>query len=75
METTKRLVMSFLTADDKRVSLSVDDPSEAITEAQIKAAMDLVIARNIFAPNGADIVSAIEAKVVVTDTTEYDLAL
>ena len=37
--------------------------------------MDLVVEKNIFAPNGADIVSTIEAKVVVTDTTEYDLVL
>ncbi len=37
--------------------------------------MDLVVSKNIFAPNGADIVSAVEAKVVVTDTTAYDLEL
>ena len=37
--------------------------------------MDLVIAKNIFAPNGDDIVKAIDAKVVVTDTTPYDLVL
>mgnify|MGYP002625602586 CR=1 FL=1 len=37
--------------------------------------LDLVVSKNIFAPNGADIVSAVEAKVVVTDTTAYDLEL
>ena len=34
-----------------------------------------LVSKNIFAPNGADIVSAVEAKVVVTDTTAYDLEL
>ena len=75
MEQTKRLVMTFKTTDDKKVSLSVDDPREDITESEIKDAMDLVVSKNIFAPNGADIVSAVEAKVVVTDTTAYDLEL
>ena len=72
MEQTKRLLMTFKTTDDKKVSLSVDNPREDI---EIKDAMDLVVSKNIFAPNGADIVSAVEAKVVVTDTTSYDLEL
>ena len=75
MEQTKRLVMTFKTTDDKKVSLSVDNPRDDITESEIKDAMDLVVSKNIFAPNGADIVSAVEAKVVVTDTTAYDLEL
>ena len=75
MEQTKRLVMTFKTTDDKKVSLSVDNPREDITESEIKDAMDLVVSKNIFAPNGADIISAVEAKVVVTDTTAYDLEL
>ena len=75
MEQTKRLVMTFKTDGDKKVSLVVDDPRDDISESEIKAAMDLVVSKNIFAPNGADIVSAVEAKVVVTDTTAYDLEL
>ena len=75
MEQTKRLLMTFKTSDDKKVSLSVDNPREDITESEIKDAMDLVVSKNIFAPNGADIISAVEAKVVVTDTTAYDLEL
>ena len=75
MEQTKRLVMTFKTTDDKKVSLSVDNPREDITESEIKDAMDLVVSKNIFAPNGGDIVATVEAKVVVTDTTEYDLVL
>ena len=75
MEQTKRLLMTFKTTDDKKVSLSIDNPREDITESEIKDAMDLVASKNIFAPNGADIVSIVEAKVVVTDTTAYDLEL
>ena len=35
METTKKLIMSFLTSDDRKVSLSVDNPREDITETEI----------------------------------------
>ena len=75
MEQTKKLVMTFKSSADKKVSLSVDNPREDITENEIKSAMDLVVSKNIFAPNGSDIVAVVEAKVIVTDTTEYDLAL
>lgn len=68
-----RLLMTFQDADDKRVSLTVDEPRADITEADIKSTMDLVVANNIFAPSGLDIVKTVEAKIVVTDTTEYDL--
>ena len=75
METKKRLVMSFKNELDRVVSLSVDDPREDITEVEIKNFMQMVVEKQIFNPNGAEIVAAVEAKVVVTDTTEYDLVV
>lgn len=72
---SKRLIMTFKTTDDKSVSLSIDDPSEDITEEEIKTAMDLVVSKNIFAPGGSDIFKSVSAKVVVTDTTGYDLVI
>ena len=75
MDTKKRLVMSFRNTLGRTVSISVDDPREDITEAEIKTVMDMIVEKNIFAPNGADIVAAVEAKVVVTDTTEFDLVV
>ncbi|MGL5750969.1 MAG: DUF2922 domain-containing protein [Paraclostridium sp.] len=68
-----RLLMTFKDQDEKRVSLTVDEPKSDIIEAEIKDVMDLVVSKNIFAPSGLDLVSAVEAKLVVTDTTEYDL--
>ena len=75
METTKKLVMSFKSTLGRVVSISVDDPREDVTEAEIKAVMDMIVEKNIFTPNGADIVETIEAKVIVTDITEYDLVV
>ena len=73
METTKKLIMSFLTSDDRKVSLSVDNPREDITETEIKSAMDLVVEKNIFAPNGGNIVATVEAKVVAVSYTHLTL--
>ena len=74
METTKRLVMVFMTNGDKTVSLSVDKPVDSIQESAIKSAMETIVAQNIFAPNGEDLVAIKEAKVVITNKTEYELA-
>lgn len=73
METTKKLLMTFKTNDGKKVSLSVDDPREDITEEEIKDAMTTIINSGIFEPNGSSLIEMIEAKVVETDTVEYDL--
>ena len=70
-----KLLMSFLTSRGKKVSLFVTDPRDDIKESEIKAVMDLIIEKNIFAPNGEDIVSAKEAKIVQTETTEFDLVV
>ena len=70
-----KLLMSFLTSSGKKVSLFVTDPRDDIKESEIKAVMDLIIEKNIFAPNGEDIVSAKEAKIAQTETTEFDLVV
>ena len=73
MELNKKLVMTFKTTDDKKVSISVDNPREDLSENEIKSAMELIKDKNIFAPNGADLAALVSAKVVQTDTTNYDL--
>ena len=68
-----KLLMTFSTEGGRKVSLFITDPREDLTEAEIKAAMDLIVAKNIFAPNGEDLSAVVEAKIVQTETTEYDL--
>lgn len=75
METKTRLIMTFKTDGDKRVSVSVDDPKNDITEQEIKDTMDLLLIKDVFAPNGEGFVSKVDAKIVTTDTQEFDLAL
>ena len=73
METNTKLLMTFKNEDGAKVSLSIQDPRENITEEEIRNVMELIVAKNIFAPNGLDLVEAIDAKVVVTETTPFDL--
>ena len=73
MELNRKLVMTFKTTDDKKVSLTVDNPRDDLTEEEVKTAMKLIKEKNIFAPGGADLASLVSAKVVETDTTNYDL--
>lgn len=75
MEVTKKLLMSFMTTSGKRVSISVDDPREDLTEEEIETAMSMIVSKNIFKPSGENLVSLVEAKVIDTNTTEYDLVL
>ncbi|WP_195940471.1 DUF2922 domain-containing protein [Romboutsia sp. 1001713B170131_170501_G6] len=55
--------------------MSVDDPREGVDEAEIKKVMDMIVEKNIFDPNVGDIVEIVEAKIVITDTTEFDLVV
>lgn len=70
-----KLLMSFMTDSDRKVSLYVTDPREDVTESEIKEVMDLIVEKNIFSPNGEVIVSAKEAKIVQTETTEFDFVV
>lgn len=75
MVSTKKLVMTFLTGLGRKASLYIDDPREDLTEAEVIEAMNLILEKNIFAPNGSNFEATVEAKIVATDTTEYDLVL
>ena len=75
MTGTKKLVMVFKNSVGKNVSISIDDPKDNITETEIKTTMELIVEKNIFKKNDYAFVEAVEAKIVTTDTTEYDLVL
>lgn len=71
-----RLVMTFSTSMGRKVSLFVTDPREDLKESEIKAAMDVIVEKNIFAPKfGEELEASLGAKVVMTETTEYDLVV
>ena len=71
---SKRLLMVFKTTGDKQVSISVDNPRDNVTEQEIRSVMTLILSNNVFRPNGDELAALVEAKIVVTNTNEYDLA-
>lgn len=71
-----KLLMTFSTTGGRKVSLFVTDPRQDLTEDEIRSAMELIIAKNIFSPkHGEDLQALVEAKIVQTETTEYDLVI
>lgn len=71
MATTKTLRMVFSSQAGRNVTITLDNPRSDLTAAEIEAAMDLVIARNIFTSSGGDLVSKQDIKVI--DSTTNDL--
>lgn len=70
MAVTQTLRMAFLSQAGKNVTLSLDNPRNDLTAAEVQAAMDLTIARNIFNSSGGDLVSKMSAMIIDTTTTE-----
>lgn len=75
MDENKKLVMIFKNSADKKVTISIEDPKDDLTEEQIKNAMDTIVAKNVFKKNDYALVEAVEAQIVTTQTTDYDLIL
>ena len=70
MAVTQSLRMTFLSQGNRNVTLSLDNPRNDLTAAEVQAAMDLIIARNIFTSSGGDLVSKVSARIIDTTTTE-----
>lgn len=73
METVLKLVMTFENEDGGKVNLSIVDPRGDINEQEIKEAMELVVEKDIFQPNGLSLVKPLYARIVNTETTEFEL--
>lgn len=74
METKEVLRMHFLDSEGARRTITVADPRSNLTGNEIKTAMDLIVARNIFQTAGGSLVSAKSAEVIQTNTTEIGLS-
>ncbi|SFG12844.1 Protein of unknown function [Desulfotomaculum arcticum] len=64
MATTQSLQMRFVTQAGNRVTISLDSPKDNLTEAEVTAAMEQIIAKNIFVTSGGDLVAKDNAQIV-----------
>ena len=73
MNEVLKLVMTFENEDGGKVNLSIVDPRHNIEEQEIREVMQLVVDKDIFEPNQLSLVKPLYAKIVNTQTTEFDL--
>jgi len=69
-----RLEMRFLNTEGRRTTVSVENVREDVTQAEVQAAMDAVLARNVFTSSGGDIAAIDSARIVSTEITEISVA-
>ncbi|NLT19797.1 MAG: DUF2922 domain-containing protein [Syntrophomonadaceae bacterium] len=75
MASTSTLELQFTTEMGKTSRISVYEPKTDLTAASIEAAMDQIIASNIFSGTGGEFTGKSGARIVTRDVTEFDLNL
>jgi len=68
---SQTLRMVFRSQGGTGMTISLDNPRTDVTAADIEAAMDLIISKNIFNTNGGDLASKYDIKII--DRTTNDL--
>jgi hypothetical protein len=68
---TKSLQLEFETVEGKKLTLSIDDPKESLTNVIIEAGMAEIIASNVFQVEGIPISIAKSAQVVERNVTQF----
>ena len=64
------LRMTFLSAAGGRVSITVDNPKDDLTEAQVQTAMNTIISKNILITSGGELTAIDSAAIIETTTTD-----
>ena len=70
----KRMELNFIKTDGKSARITVPNANEELQPEDVESVMNAVIAANVFAPGGADLLAADSARVVTTSTVDYDFA-
>jgi len=61
---TKVLELIFINAGGKKVTLSLNDPREDLTEVEVRGVMDQIIAKNLFNTTAGDFAAVSGARIV-----------
>ena len=69
----KSLVMTFLNSSGSRTSLTIPAVKDGVTETEVSAAMDAVIAANVFTSSGGDLVVKQAAQTTERTITPLDI--
>lgn len=74
MEEEKYLELIFKNEQGKTIRFSLPDPVEPVDNTAVEAAMDLIIAENVFTSTGGDWVEKAGARVVSRTVQEIEFA-
>ena len=66
---TKVLELIFINAGGKKVTLSLNDPRENLTEVEVRGVMEQIIAKNLFNTTAGDIAAVSGARIVSREIT------
>lgn len=66
----KTLQLNFNTASGKKVTMTVNDPRPDLTTQTVEAAMQEIIALDVFELNGASLATIVDARIVERNVTE-----
>ena len=69
----KSLIMTFLNELGSRVSVSLPGVRDDVTQAEVSAAMDVIIAKNIFQTKGGDLIKKYSAQITERNVTELNV--
>jgi hypothetical protein len=69
----KNLVMAFLNEEGSRTSITLPAVRPNVTEAEVSAAMDTIISKNIFYSNGGDLQTKHTAQITERIVTDLDV--
>ena len=72
MNTEKELELKFKNASGKSRTLTVKDPKDGLTKEEVDAAMNAIVAANVFTSTGGDLVEAVEGRVRTTTLDVID---
>jgi hypothetical protein len=70
----KTLEMSFSNYEGKTAKVSIENPIDPVDPVAVAAAMDTIIAANIFITSGGDLVEKRGARIVERTVTDVELA-
>jgi hypothetical protein len=70
---SKTLVMNFLNGSGKKTAVRVNKVKDGVTDAEVSAAMDVIVAKNIFTSSGGELKSKDSAE--ITDKTSTELTV
>lgn len=66
-----KIVMNFKNTDGRNVTMTVPDAKPTVTQAVAMAAMDAILAADVFRPDNFALTTKVDCKLVETTSTDF----